>query len=79
MISKCITPPMNQTECDYARLNEFDKEVLKFHRDCFGVGDDGWINDIYFNQVVKKHNDHQSYYTLCQLTTSSMSTGTRAF
>ena len=54
MISKCITCPMNQTEREYERINVSDKEVVKFHRDGFRVKDDGWINDIFFEQVVTK-------------------------
>ena len=45
---------MNQTESEYERLNMSEKEVVKFHRDGFEVEDDGWINDIFFEQVVTK-------------------------
>ena len=45
---------MNQMEREYARLNESSIEVVKFHWDRFGVDDDEWINDIYFDQVVNK-------------------------
>lgn len=51
MIFKCT---MNQTEPKYTRLNESDIKVVKFHQNCLGVGDDGWVNNIYFDQVVNK-------------------------
>jgi hypothetical protein len=54
MISKCITRPKDQTEREYVRLNNTNKEVIKFHRDGFGIEDDEWVNEIYFEQVVTK-------------------------
>ena len=80
MISKCITLLVNQTEREYGSLNESDKEVVNFHRNGFGIGGNGWVNDIFFEQVATQNNpDHQGYHTLCELSSLTMQTGTGKF
>ncbi len=52
MIVKCIMCPVDQTDFDYAGLNESDHELLSFHQAVFGVREDGWINNIFFDIFV---------------------------
>ena len=64
---------MNQPECEYARLNQSDSEVVEFYRNGFGVGEDGWINDILIKWSTN-NADHKGNFTLCLLCPSSMPT-----
>ena len=68
MLQNCITQPVNETNHEHFHLDEEACELVKIHRDGFGVNNDGWINEIFF---IKK--DH---FIFCKLSPSSVSTQT---
>ena len=52
-LKRCICRPRSDTEVEYSHLDENARGLVKFHRDGFGVDDDGYINDIFIDSVLK--------------------------
>jgi hypothetical protein len=52
-LKRCICRPRSETEEQYSHLDEDARDLVKFHRDGFGVNDDGYINDIFIDSVLK--------------------------
>jgi hypothetical protein len=52
-LKRCISCPRSETEEQYSHLDEDARGLVMFHIDGFGVDDDGYINDIFIDSVLK--------------------------
>ena len=56
-LTRCIRRPMSETTEEYARLDPNSKELVEFHRNGFGAGEDDYINDIFIKAPESRSPD----------------------
>jgi len=52
-LKRCIHRPRSETTVEYSHLDENARGLVQFHRDGYGVDDEGYINDYFIDQVLR--------------------------